>query len=76
MAYKFKFKRHLFWKTYAVDGHRYDEKQDKVCLFFEDGSLREIKDWKKCIVKLGPDWALTVKKALEKEAGVPIQAKV
>ena len=69
MKYKFKYRKGWFWKTYSVVGHRYEESQDKMALYFENGSIREISHWKDCEVFLGVDWVLAVQKAKEKEAG-------
>jgi len=73
MKFKFKYRRRFFWKTFTVSGHRYDENQNKMVLYFENGSVREIKDWRNCEVKLGIDWALETKKQMEKESGVEIK---
>jgi hypothetical protein len=72
MKYKFKYRRYFFFKTFKVVGHSHDKDQDKMLLFFEDGGLREIKDWKKCEVILGTDWVLAVKAQMEKETGQKI----
>jgi hypothetical protein len=55
-----------------VIGHRFESDQDKMVLYFEDGSLREIKGWRSCELKLGVDWVLATKKLIEKEAGQEI----
>jgi len=72
MFYKFTYKRFLFWKTYSVVGHKYKESQDKMIIFFKEGGLREIKNWKKCELRLGPDWYAETKREMEKAAGQPI----
>lgn len=72
MTYIFKWKRWLFWKSRRVVGHRYTHEQNKAVMYFEDGGVLEIKDWSKCVVRLGPDWALAQKKAMELEAGASV----
>ena len=47
-----------------------------MILFFEDGSIREIAEWKKCEIKLGIDWVLARKKAMEAETGVDVKLNV
>lgn len=76
MSYKFKYKRFLFWNSYKVIGHTLDEKQNKLVLFFEDGSIREIKKWTDCEVQLGTDWVIAQKKVMEKESGQVIPLSV
>ena len=74
--YKFKYRRRLFWKTIKVIGHHFVAEQDKMCLYLEDGSVREIKEWTKCECQLGVDWVNMTKKQLEKEAGISIPLTV
>ena len=76
MNYKFKFKNGWFWKTKVVMGHWYEEKQDKMVLYYPDGSLEEIAHWKDCCVKLGTDWKLVTQKRMEAEAGQSVPLKV
>lgn len=72
LRYEFKWKRFFFWNKRTVVGHRWEKDQNKIVLFYEDGSLEEIKNWSKCIAKLGPDWAAAQKKAMELQAGTTI----
>lgn len=76
MKYKFKWRKKFFWTTCTVIGHRYDADHNKMIIYFENGGLREIADWKNCEVTLGQDWVLAQKKALEAEAGTSIPLKV
>lgn len=76
MNYVFNYRRNYFWKSHKVVGHQYDAPQDKMILFSDDGSVREIANWKDCEVKLGVDWVLAQKKALEAQAGQPISVQV
>jgi hypothetical protein len=72
MEYRFRFKHKWFWHSRKVIGHHFDESQNKMILYFANGGLEEIASWKSCSAKLGSDWALTVKKNMEQQAGVPI----
>ncbi len=74
--YKFKFKRRWFCKTFTVIGHSYADAQDKMVLYFEDGSIREIKKWKNCELSLGTDWVNVTKKSMEAKAGQTIPLAV
>lgn len=76
MNYVFNYRRNYFWKSCKVAGHKHDANQDKMILFFSDGSVREIANWKDCEVKLGTDWVLAVKKSMEKESGQPVNLDV
>lgn len=76
MNYVFKWKRRFSWWTAYVAGHQYDNAQNKMILYFPDGSIREIKDWTSCEVKLGKDWVLAVKTKMEREAGQSIPLNV
>ena len=67
--YKFSWRRYFFWSTLLVTGHRYQEDQDKMVLYLEDGGLREIKKWIDCECKLGADWVNMTKDAIKEEAG-------
>lgn len=80
MPYMFSWKEpwSLQWKSHKVKGHRYEAGLDRMVLFYENGSIMEIPAWSKCRVKLGTDWALAVKQAMEKESGqsVPVDANL
>lgn len=71
MKYKFCWKRWLLWNKLEVVGHKLEN--DTMVLFKEDGGLETIPEWSKCKLKLGADWALTVKKNAEKETGVDLK---
>lgn len=75
MKYCFKFRRKWFWRSLTVVGHSYVVDQDKMVLFFEGGSVREIARWKECELRLDVDWVLAQKRALEEQAGqaVPVR---
>lgn len=73
MKYKFKWKRRFFWRTLTVSGHDWDQAQNKMTLYFENGSLRQIKKWNECELKLGTDWVLVTKKIMEEKAGQEIK---
>lgn len=72
MTYIFKYSRGLFWKTQTVVGHQYHEAQDKMLLFYADGGIREIRNWKNCEVRLGADWCLALKNSMENQTGTSI----
>jgi hypothetical protein len=80
MTYSIRYRRLVFpflWKKLKnIVGHKYDESQDKIVLFFADGSLREIGKWKECEVVLGVDWVLWTKKQMESETGTDIKLRV
>lgn len=76
MSYVFKFKRRFFWRSFTIVGHAYDERQDKLVMYFPNGGLREIKHWKDCEVCLGVDWKLAQQKAMEDKAGVSVPLKM
>jgi hypothetical protein len=46
--------------------------QNKMVLFFENGSAREIKHWSNCEAFLGRDWAEAMKKEMEQKSGTSI----
>ena len=50
-GYKFKYKRKFFWKSYLVKGHKFEENQNKMVLYFPNGGLREVKNWNDCEIK-------------------------
>ena len=68
-TYVFRWKRYFFWKKQIVTGHKLEEDQNKMVLILPDGGLEEIKDWNKCVVKLGADWVLVTKDSIQEEAG-------
>jgi hypothetical protein len=72
MSYIFGYRRHWFWRRREVIGHKYEADQDKMVLFFKDGGVEEIRSWKRCEARLGPDWFAESKKAMEKQVGAPI----
>lgn len=69
MEYNFKCKKNLFWKTYKVVGHHVDTPNDRIDLYFKDGSIKSIGNWSKYDLILGADWVLAQKEYLEKESG-------
>lgn len=76
MNYVFKYRRRLLWKSETVNGHRYEQSQDKMVIYFPDGAVRELSSWSKCEVSLGSDWVLAMKKNMEKQAGQAIPLAV
>lgn len=72
MTYKFKFRRHLFFRSLTVVGHGFNKELDRMSLYFADGGVREISRWSQCDCKLGTDWVLAKKKDMERQAGQPI----
>jgi len=76
MKYALRYKKGLFWRKAIVVGHNYDQSQDKMILFFEDGGVREISEWRKCEIKLGQDWVIARKKQMEAESGVDVKLNV
>jgi hypothetical protein len=90
MKYVFKYRKSdsWFWKKEEVVGHRYEPliiidnkayEQDKMILYFADGGLMEIVNWKKEYeVKLGQDWVLAIKKNMESKIGqqLPLSSEI
>jgi hypothetical protein len=74
MKYQFAFHRQyrIGWRVFEVVGHRFEKDLDKMVLYFEDGGIREIAKWSNCECRLKTDWALAMKKAMEKESGAKI----
>ena len=68
-AYLFKYRRFLFWHSKKIVGHKYEETQDKMIMFFDDGSISEIAKWSNCECRLGVDWVNATKEAIRDEAG-------
>ena len=79
-------------KLTGVVGHFYDNQsveyvdendhritrqpQDRMIVYFADGSLKAIRGWSECELELGTDWVLFTKREMEKKAGQPIQLNV
>lgn len=82
IPYMFSYKRRLFWnffsltKKYKVIGHSLDKDSNKMVLYFEDGSLKEITKWNDCEIHLKIDWVLAMKKKMESETGSNISLNV
>lgn len=74
-VYLFKYRRRLWWRTRKVIGHNFLPDQDKIVLYFANGGIEEIPRWKICAVRLGPDWVLAQKKALEEKTGQSIPVR-
>lgn len=72
---RFKHKSNLLWKKRTVEGHRYAQEIDKMILHFPESKIEEIPEWSKCHVKLGQDFFLAQKEAMEKETGVDVKLK-
>lgn len=67
--YFFRWRRRLFWNKVKVVGHKLEVEQDKMLLYFPDGSLQEIKKWSDCEIKLDVDWVLVTERQIKEEAG-------
>ena len=82
MKYNFKYKKNFFWISKKVIGHGLERKndgnlnEDRMVLYFEDGSIEVIANWSKYSLKLGIDWVLAQKTALEKETNQKIQLNI
>ncbi len=76
MEYLFRWKRKIFWNYTKIVGHKYDENQDKMILYYKNGSLREIKKWADCEVLLKTDWVLAVRSKMEQESGQTVKLNV
>ena len=61
-----------FWKKHKVTGHTLDKDQNKMILYFMNGSVQEIVFWSSCEIKLGIDWVLATQKSMEKQTGQSI----
>jgi hypothetical protein len=72
MTYKVQLKRFLFWKSYVVTGHQVISQEDKLILYFADGSVLALKGYHNLSLKLGVDWVLFQKKQMEQESGQTI----
>ena len=72
--YRIRWKRKIIWHTFKnVVGHQFAENQNKLAVYFDDGSLCEIKKWTDCEIALGVDWFLAVKRHEEEKAGINIK---
>ena len=67
--YWFKYRRKFLWRKFKVAGHKFEKEQNKMFLYFTDGSLREISIWDECEIALGTDWVLASKEQIKEEAG-------
>lgn len=76
MQYVFKWSRGFITRSRKVAGHRYDQIQDKMVLYFQDGSVEEIANWRGCSVRLGADWVAAKKADMEKSAGSAVPLAV
>jgi len=73
MKYAFKYKRKFIWTTIRdVKGHQHQQEIDRMDIFLDDGILSICK-WSKCDMRLGSDFILSQKAALELKAGQPIK---
>jgi len=61
---------------FIIQGHRYEQSMNKMVLFFQDGSVREIPNWSSREVVLGVDWVLAVKKQMEAQSGQSVPLTV
>lgn len=63
------------WNSEEVTGHKYDNTADHMDLFYQDGTIFSIGDWKRCDLKLGKDWIMFTKAMMEEETGQSIKLK-
>lgn len=76
MLYDFKYRRGWFWKTLKVMGHNLEKDNDKMIVYFQDGSLYGIHKWSECDLRLGTDWFTQRKKEMEVAAGQKIPMNI
>jgi len=78
MQYQFKYRKagRLFWNKKQVVGHKFEQNQNKMILYFANGSLIEIAHWIDHEVELGTDWVLAIKKDMESKAGQQIPLNI
>ena len=69
LQYVFRYRRHFFWRKLIIVGHEFQPRTKKMVVYFPDGSLREIKNWNDCEVRLGVDWVLVTERKIKEEAG-------
>jgi hypothetical protein len=69
LQYVFLYKRYFFWHKFTIVGHEFQPRTKKMVIYFPDGSLREIKNWNDCEIKLGVDWVLVTERKIKEEAG-------
>lgn len=76
MEYKFKYRRigSWLWTTKKVVGHGVEN--NRVILYSKNLSIHEIPEFDKLEIKLGQDWKLSVKEAMEKETGNTVEVKL
>ena len=79
-TYTMRYKRNGFfqrWKKVGpLIGHKLDRDQNKMVVYYQDGSIQEIVDWNSCGVYLGTDYILFEKESMEKSAGQNIKLNV
>jgi hypothetical protein len=68
-------------ETSVVNGERQDaliegHNLEKMVLYFPNGALKVIADWKNCELKLDTDWVLFTKNRMEKESGQDVKLAV
>ena len=68
-VFRYRRKGSWFWKKKQVDGHKFEQRQNKMVLYFQNGGLMEIEDWKDHECKLGVDWVRATKESIKDEAG-------
>ena len=67
--YYFRWKKNFFWRKKKVVGHKYQEDQNKMVMYFNNGGLQEITNWDKCECRLDIDWVLATKESITEESG-------
>lgn len=72
---KFKHQKAWLWQKRVVSGHVFSKELDKMVLHLPDSRVEEIPEWSKCYVKLGQDFFLAQKEAMENESGVDVKLK-
>ena len=69
LKYKFKWRKKWLWRSKKVSGHRFEEKQNKMVLYLENGGVQEIANWDQCECYLGTDWVNATKSSIKEEVG-------
>ncbi len=70
ITFKIKIRKRFFWEEFIISGFR--QENDRMCLFFEDGSCLELSKWSRYDCQLGTDYFDAVKKIMEQKAGQSI----
>jgi len=77
-TYTIKFRRagQWFWRKETIIGSNLDKELNRMDLFYANGTIYSITKWSEYDLKLGTDWVIAEKQAMDLKAAQSVQTNI